>query len=68
MPEAQGTPVFPWSFNDKIRLLPKSPRKESGLQELTAGTRGWISCQELPVADDLENRWNADLRIWRDRS
>ena len=39
------------------RSLPKSSRKESGLQELAEGIHGQIPCQEHPVADDMENRW-----------
>lgn len=44
-------------------MIPKSPRKESDLQDLAAGTHGQISCQEHPVADDMENRLNADQRV-----
>jgi|LauGreDrversion4_2_1035121.scaffolds.fasta_scaffold538252_3 hypothetical protein len=44
-------------------LNPKSTRKKLGLQELTAGTHGQISCQECPVADDMENRLKADQRV-----
>lgn len=47
---------------------PKSSRKESGLQELAAGMHGQIPCQEQPVADDTENPWSADPRMWRGRT
>jgi hypothetical protein len=42
---------------EEPRSLPKSSRKESGLQELAEGIHGQIPCQEHPVADDMENRW-----------
>ena len=44
-------------------VRPKSSRKESGLQELAAGTHGQIPCQEHPVADDTENRWKLGHRV-----
>jgi hypothetical protein len=45
------------------RSLPKSSRKESGLQELAEGIHGQIPCQEHPVADDMENRWKLGHRV-----